>query len=191
MSDPSALTVMRDALRAGTTGAEAPRELIDLFADLARRLGPEGVADALRLVLAFHPNCAALLNTGATINFDRERWSEAADLARWAMAAGPNTSEGQMVAAAYLFRSRRLHEARHHCALAEKLAPDGAGPLFLHGRVLMALDLVEEGLFKVDEAAKRDAKFQFAARVLHLGLTAADFDRVKSDFATANTDGGK
>lgn len=55
----------------------------------------------------------------------------------------------------------------------------------------MALDLVEEGLSKIDRAADRDAKFKFAARVLHLGLTAADFDRVKSDFASANTDGGK
>ncbi len=193
MVEDSALAVMRDALRAQRgvppVDGPAPRVIQDLFNDLSRRVGGEGVADALRLVLAFHPGCAALSRAGADIEFSRERWNEAADLARRAVvAAGRDTSDGHMVAAAYLFRSRRLYEARHHAALAERLAPDAAGPLFLHGRILMALDLVEEGFSRIDRAAKSDAKFLFAARVLHLGLTAADFDRVKSDVASMNAD---
>lgn len=196
MVEISALALMRDALRAQSSmpsvTAETSREILDLFIELERGAGGEGATDALRLVLAFHPGQAALYRAGADAGFNREQWSEAADLARRAVvAAGHHMSEVQMVAAAYLFRARRLDEARHHAAQAERLAPGAAGPLFLHGRILMALDLVEEGLSRIDLAAKNDAKFQFAARVLHLGLTAADFDRVKSDPVFPRADGGR
>lgn len=195
MAEIRALTLARDALRAqqsmSSVHTEAPREILDLFTELSRQLGAESVADALRLVLVFYPGHAALYRTGADTDFNRERWSEAADLAcRAAVAAGHDTPEGHMVAAAYLFRARRFAEARHHAALAERLAPGAAGPLFLHGRVLVALDLVDEGFSRIDRAATSDANFQFAARVLRLGLTAADFDRVKSDPAFAKADGG-
>jgi hypothetical protein len=168
-------------LQDSTEQTNITQTLTSLLKPIEEEHGMAAALDALRLGLIWRPADADLLAVGVEFLFAREGWSEAADLARWSTSLGRNSANAHMTAAACLFRSRRLQEARHHGANAERLSSGNAGAKFLHGRILVSLGVVEDGLAKIGQAAEIERKFGFAARVLHLGLTTRDFEKVKRD----------
>lgn len=180
-SDVRSLAKIAEFLRDRSEQTNIAQTLTSKLKPIEAEHGMAAASDALRLGLVWRPADADTLAVGIEFLFARENWSEAADMARWSTSLGRNAANAHMTAAACLFRSRRLQAARHHGANAERLSPGDAGAKFLHGRILVSLGMVEDGLAKIDQSAKLDRKFGFAARVLHLGLTIRDFEQVKRD----------
>jgi hypothetical protein len=183
MSDTKPQDIIGQILATMAEGNPTPQSLIESIRRLDQQHGALHAADAVRMILVVHPASRDALSVGADLLFGQEDWIEAGQLARWVTTIGPSTTETEMTAAAYLFRARHLELARRHGQAAERLSPESAGPKFMHGRILAALGQVAEGLAKIDQAAEIDAEFRFAAKILHLGLTTEDFERVKKAVA--------
>lgn len=170
------LVLAQDAM---AHGSPFPNRLVEEINRLGEEHGVSDAARAVRVVLIAHPDSLGMLRIGGDVMFSQENWIEAAQLGPWAAVAGGPAVELEMTAAAYLFRARRLDKARIHGQRAEWLTPDDAGPKFLYGRTLAASGQVAIGLARINRAAEIDSRFRFAAKVLHLGLTNEDFERVK------------
>lgn len=171
------LALAQDAM---APGGPLPDDLVEEINRLGEEHGASGAARAIRVILIAHPASLDMLRIGGDVMFSQENWVGAAQFGRWGAVAGSPAVELEMTAAAYLFRARRLDEARIHGQRAEWLTPHDAGPKFLYGRILAASGQVAMGLARIDRAAEIDSRFRYAAKVLHLGLTNEDFERVKN-----------
>ena len=147
--------------------------------EIADQFGENTTVWALEISILAFPEYEPNSRFMAQLLFEREQWARAAFVARWAAVLGEGSSNANMIAAAYLFRTRRYAEARLHCRKARDADPDAAGPNFLEGRVLIAEGHVAEGQSRLEEAARRDPRFRFATGVLRHALTVEDFRRVR------------
>ena len=146
------------------------------------RDGADAVGLALKRAITRAPAHDSLAEIATTLLFEFERWDLSATIARWAAILSPRTPDAQLRAAAYCFRAREYAQSVSHADRAHEQAPGEAAPLFMKGRALVALDLVDEGMCLISEAARVNAKYRFAHNVMGLALTSRDFERVRRAF---------
>tara|TARA_B100001123_G_scaffold367791_1_gene428339 strand:- start:227 stop:781 length:555 start_codon:yes stop_codon:yes gene_type:complete len=163
-------------LRCVTTSTDAFEAKLKGIAD---QFGENVTLWALEISMLAFPAHEPNSRFMAQLLFEREQWSRAALVARWSAALGERSSNADMIAAAYLFRTRRYALARLHCQKARHAHPGDAGPNFLEGRVLIAEGRVAEGQSRLEQAARLDTRFRFAISVLRHALTVEDFRRVR------------